>query len=205
MSTLLEQSPQARGIAIAPGPVMRRFAAVLALVCGLAAPAPAEAVTLRDLVELSKQGLGDDLLIALVEAEKSVFHLSAADVKSLKEQGLSDRLLIHLLQTPSLRPDPPSRLHVADAPAPVYEPAPVMIIERIDTIVVPVYVPVRSERAHRRFDHRERARDDDHDGGRDSGAARRLSKKSSTEYWGYGGKLRPDAWGQPKTKQPKKK
>ncbi|HUF22618.1 MAG TPA: hypothetical protein VMN81_00720 [Vicinamibacterales bacterium] len=182
------------------------------LVCGLAAPAPAEAVTLRDLVDLSKQGLGDDLLIALVEAEKSVFHLSAADVKSLKEQGLSDRLLIHLLQTPSLRPEPESRLLIADVPArrAAHEPAPVVIIERVDTIAVPVavpvYVPVPAQRAHRRGADRERVRDDerDRDRGRDGNEARRPSKPASTEYWGYGGKLRPDAWGQPKT-QPKKK
>lgn len=180
---------------------MRRFAAVLVLVCGLAAPA--EAVSLRDLVDLSKQGLGDDLLIALVEAEKSVFHLSAADVKSLKEQGLSDRLLIHLLQTPSLRPDLPSRLYIADAPAPApaSEPAPVVVIEHIETIAVPVYVPVPMHRAHRRP--AERA----HDDGRDSGEARRPSKRASAEYWGYGGTLRPDAWGQPRNdpkKDPKK-
>lgn len=187
---------------------MRRFAAAFVLVCGLAAPAPAEAVTLRDLVDLSKQGLGDDLLIALVEAEKSVFHLSAADVKSLKEQGLSDRVLIHLLQTPSLRPEPASRLYIADAPAParVYEPAPVVIIEHIDTIAVPVFVPVPTRRAHRRGADRDHARDDDRDRdrGRDGDEARRPSKKASTEYWGYGGTLRPDAWGQPR-KQPKKK
>ncbi|HEX6323874.1 MAG TPA: hypothetical protein VFZ36_09125 [Vicinamibacterales bacterium] len=150
------------------------------LVCGLAAPAPAEAVTLRDLVDLARQGMGDDLLIALVEAEKSVFHLSAADVKSLKEQGLSDRLLIHLLQTPSLRPEPAPRLHIADAsPAPVLESGPVVIIERVDTIAVPVFVPVAVERAHRR------------------GPDRRRAKPAAAEYWGYGGKLRPDAWGQP--------
>ena len=184
---------------------MRRFAAVLVLVCGLAAPA--EAVSLRDLVDLSKQGLGDDLLIALVEAEKSVFHLSAADVKSLKEQGLSDRLLIHLLQTPSLRPEPAPRLYIADAPAPapVYEPAPVVVIEHIETIAVPVYVPVPTQRSHRRAADHERARDDDR--GRDGDEARRPSRRASTEYWGYGGKLRPDAWGQPKhdaKKDPKK-
>jgi len=168
---------------------MRQFLAVFVLLCGLSAPA--EAVTLRDLIDLSKQGVSDDLLIALVEAEKSIFHLNASEVKSLKEQGLSDRLLIHLLQTPSLRPAPEPQLHIADQRAPARPIAAerVIVIDRVETVAVPVYVPVAS---HRRA--RDRDRDDDHDGDRDRD--RHREKPASTQYWGYGGKLRPDAWGQ---------
>jgi hypothetical protein len=171
---------------------MRRIAAVFVLVCGLSLPA--EAVTLRDLVDFSRQGLSDDLLIALVEADKSVFHLSASDVKSLKDQGLSDRLLIHLLQTPSLRPEPEGRLFIADAPArpAARAPAPphVTVIERVETVAVPVYVPVA---APRRVHSPDRGRDRDGDG-RDRDEARRPSKPAPVEFWGYGGKQRPDSW-----------
>jgi hypothetical protein len=75
----------------------------------------------------------------------------------------------------------------------------VVVIEHIETIAVPVYVPVPIQRAHRRGADRDR----DDGRGRDGDEARRPSKPSSTEYWGYGGKLRPDAWGQPQ-KDPKK-
>lgn len=168
---------EARGTPFAAEPHMRRWLAVFVLLCGLAAPA--EAVTLHDLVDLSKQGLSDDLLIALVEAEKSVFHLDAADVRSLKAQGLSDRLLIHLLQTPSLRPAPEPRLYIADAPAPA--PERIVIIDRVETVAVPVYVPVPSHHGTRRDD-----RDDDS-----------RSRRPSTVFWGYGGKQRPDSWAIP--------
>lgn len=167
---------------------MRRFLAVFVLICGLAVPA--EAVTLRDLVGLSKQGLSDDLLIALVEAEKSVFHLTASDVKSLKEQGLSDRLLIHLLQTPELRrTSEAAAATAAERAAPAARPverivervieAPpqVVVVERVEAVAVPVYIPVQA-----RDDERERRRDRDRD------------KPATPVYWGYGGKLRPGSW-----------
>ena len=166
---------------------MRRFILSLLFAAGVAAPA--YAVSLRDLVDLSKQGLSDELLIALVEAENSVFHLNAADVKSLKEQGLSDRLLIHLLQTPTLRPAEEPRLHIADArPERAPAPAQVVIVDRVETIAVPVYVPVavagRSPRGH----------DRDHDRDRDTADDEARRKPAPPQYWGYGGKLRPDAW-----------
>lgn len=167
---------------------MRVLLTTFVLLCGLAGRA--EAVSLRDLIDLSKQGISDDILIALVEAEKSVFHLGAADLKSLKGQGLSDRLVIYLLQTPSLRPAPEMTLHVVGqrpADRPVYrepipvqreEPAPqVVIVERVETVAVPVYVPVLVRRERR---------DDDED--------RRERDRERAVYWGYGGQLRPDAW-----------
>lgn len=158
---------------------MRRILAVFVLLTGLSVPA--EAVTLHDLIDLSRQGISDDILIALVEAEKSVFHLGASDVRSLKQQGLSDRLVIHLLQTPALRPAPEPVLHVASrrpeaaATEPMVER--VVIVDRVETVAVPVYVPVAVERRSR-----ERARDDDRDA------------KAEPVYWGYGGKLRPGSW-----------
>ena len=132
--------------------------------------------------------MSDELLIALVEAEKSVFHLTAADLKDLKAQGLSDRLLIHLLQTPASRPAPEPRLIVADArpsrPAPS-RPATVVIVDRVEQVAVPVYVPVPVSRPDRDGDGR-------HDRDRDKDD--RDKKVEKPVYWGYGGKLRPGSW-----------
>jgi hypothetical protein len=164
-----------------PRPFMRRFLVSFVLILGLASRA--EAVSLRDLVDLARQGMSDDLLIALVEAEKSVFHLNASDVKELKAEGLSDRLLIHLLQTPALRPAPEPRLLMADAKPPRSEPRSqpaVVIVNRVEQVAVPVYVPVQVER---------RGRDRHDDDRKDD------KKKDETPvYWGYGGKLRPGSW-----------
>lgn len=175
-------------MACAARPCMRRILAVFVLLAGLSVPA--EAVTLRDLIDLSRQGISDDILIALVEAEKSVFHLSAADVRSLKQQGLSDRLVIHLLQTPALRPPPEPVLHLASqrpaaaAEAPARET--VIVVDRLETVAVPIYVPVpvASER---------RVRDKERDSERDRDHARD-EKRAPPVYWGYGGKLRAGSW-----------
>jgi hypothetical protein len=156
---------------------MRRLFIPLAFTLVLGFAAPAQAVTLRDLIDLSRSGLSDDILIALVEAEQSVFRLDAIDVQRLKQQGLSDRLVIHLLQTPTLRAEAQrnDRLAYGPAPAPVVQPAQdVVVIDRVETIAVPVYVPVVVERP-------------------------RPEKPAKPVYWGYGGKRRPDAW---KEKEP---
>ena len=153
---------------------LRRVFVAAALV--LAVALPAQAVTLRDLVDLSKSGLSDEILIALVEAERSVFHLDAADVRELKRQGISDRLLLHLLQTPAIREE------AARAAAPAYAPDPqpreaapaqqVVVVDRVETIAVPVYYPIYVP-------------------------APRPEKPAKPVYWGWGGKRRPDSWKEP--------
>jgi hypothetical protein len=159
---------------------MRKMLMAFVLICGMASRA--EAVSLRDLIDLSRQGLSDELLIALVEAEKSVFHLSAADVRELKSKGLSDRLLIHLLQTPTLRPAAEVKVLQADARPEASAPAPRAVVvntvvTQVQHVEVPVYVPVPV-----RVDRRDRDEE------------RKDREKAQPVYWGYGGKLRPGSW-----------
>ena len=150
---------------------------LMALMFALATASPALAVSLNDLIGLSRAGLSDDILIALVESERSVFHLDAEDLKELKGQGLSDRLILHLLSTRTLREEAArqaafeQRLEAA-ASAPI-PPAPaepeVVVIDRVETVAVPVYVPVYVEPV-------------------------RPAKPAKPVYWGWGGKRRPDSW-----------
>lgn len=159
---------------------MRRLLIAFSLTLGIAAPA--HAVSLHDLIDLSRSGLSDDILIALVESERSVFRLTPEDLKELKAQGLSDRLLLHLLQTPALREEAARveaferRLEIASQapqPAPAAAPDPeVIVIDRVETIAVPVYVPVPYW-------------------GLPDPSGR---EATAPVYWGYGGKRRPDAW-----------
>jgi len=150
---------------------MRRL--LLSGVLVLATALPARAVSLNDLIDLSRAGLSDDILIELVEADRSVFHLDAATLKRLKAEGLSDRLLLHLLRTPALReaqmqaayeplPEPP-------APPPAPAPPQVVIVDRVEHVAVPVYVPVHV-------------------------VPDTPAPPAKPVYWGYGGKRRPDAW-----------
>mgnify|MGYP003575876813 FL=1 len=119
---------------------------LMALVFALGTASPALAVSLNDLIGLSRAGLSDDILIALVESERSVFHLDAEDVKELKGQGLSDRLILHLLSTRTLREEAArqaafeQRLEAAaSAPIPPAPPAPQDgVIDRVGTLAGPV-------------------------------------------------------------------
>ena len=54
----------------------------------------AMAVTTAQLVELSKAGLSDEVLIALIETDGSTFQLSAADILQLHRAGLSNGVIL---------------------------------------------------------------------------------------------------------------
>jgi hypothetical protein len=181
----------------------------------------AEAVTVRDLIELSKAGLSDPVLLALIDAEHSVFAIDAATIKQLKEGGVSDDVILAVIHSgrtqrteparaPIPPPDPEPRrepevivIDHHDAPqtppAPVAYPAPMAYPV---PIAVPVYVPVPS----RAFDPRATNR-----GSRtiqttvstDQGDVKaRLPLppncvKAQPIYWGFGGQLRPGSYQPP--------
>lgn len=167
----------------------------LALVVGPAA-ANAYAVTIRDLVELSKEGVSDAILIALIETDGSRFKLTPDDIRGVRAQGLSDAVIVAMIRT---RPTAPLRDGVVESLPPVPEPEPaprereVVYVEsppvtvtqtvtqyversrerpRVEytPVYVPVYVPAPKPVEE---------------------------KKEEPVYWGWGGKRRPDAWKEP--------
>jgi hypothetical protein len=175
------------------------FFAVLAVAAG-----GAEAVTLRDVIELSKAGLSDPVLLALIEVDRGIFPIDTATMKQLKQAGVSEAVIVAMIRSgrtpPAQDPDP------AQAPPPRPEPQ-VVVIDHRDApapvavpypVAVPVYVPMRA----RRFP------GDDTIVATfptDAGIVRaRLPVppncvKAEPVYWGFGGKLRPDSWPQPPT------
>ena len=57
---------------------------------------PAEAETVRDVIELSRAGLGDDVLVAVIETDQSVDRPD-----ELRMAGISERVLIAMLRAGS--------------------------------------------------------------------------------------------------------
>ena len=194
-------------------PNMRRaLIAILAVfvVTGVMA-SRAEAVTIRDLIELSKAGLGDDVLIALIEVDQRVFTIDTPTLKKLKEAGVSDPVIIALIRTgrtpkvdpaaaPAPAPEPrqPEVIVVdhhdpAPAPAPVAYPVPV---------AVPVYVPTVGYGYGNRGFRNETVTTVLPT---DQGLVRARVQvppnciKAEPVYWGFGGKLRPGSWEPPPT------
>jgi hypothetical protein len=162
---------------------MRRY--VLLLVALLALwPVRAQALTVRDIVELSRAGLGDDVLLALIEVDPSVFPIDAATLKALRAAGVSDRVIVAMVR--SSRTPPPPLDPVVGPDDPPQAPAPqVVVIEHHDAPIIrevqvayPVYIPIATRSGFRQ--HRDMRRDD--------------RTPAAPVYWGWGGTLRPDAW-----------
>ncbi len=61
------------------------------------APASGYAVTVEDLVALSKAGLADSVLVAVIDADRTVFHLSPEQVIELKKEGIPERVIVKML------------------------------------------------------------------------------------------------------------
>lgn len=187
---------------------MRRVLTALFAVLVLTA-ARADAVTIRDLIELSKAGLGDDVLIALIEVDRRVFTIDTATLKQLKEGGVSEPVIVALIRSgrvprtepaPAPAPEPrqPEVIVVdhhdpapAAAPAPVAYPVPV---------AVPVYVPVPSRsRGLGRHETVTTILPTDQGLVKARVPVPANCVKAEPVYWGFGGKLRPGSWEPPPT------
>jgi len=132
-------------------------AIVLASVFVFANAVPALAVSERDLVALAQAGLSDDVLVALVEADDTVFPLDAPRILELRQQGLSERVIMAMLKNgrhtphapasqagsltaPPVGPaaavpdDPPSLVVIGEQPPPT-------VVQQTSVVVVP-WVPI---------------------------------------------------------------
>ena len=172
----------------------------------------AEAVTIRDLIELSKAGLGDDVLIALIEVDRRVYTVDTATLKQLKQAGVSETVIVALIRSgrtprpepaaaaPAPEPRQPEVIvvdHHDPAPAPAPAPAPVAYPV---PVAVPVYVPVPT--GSRGLGRRETVTTILPT---DQGLVKARVPvppncvKAEPVYWGFGGKLRPGSWEPPPT------
>ena len=190
--------------------MLRRTAFILLAVFALAA-GRAEAVTIRDVIELTRAGLSDQVLLALIEVDRGVFAIDTATVKQLKDAGVSEAVIVALIRSgrtprapePTAEParttyEPPARPELEvividhhDAPAqpPVAVPYPV---------AVPVYLTAPGRHLSRQNTVTTTLQTD-------IGLVKaRLPVpancvKAEPVYWGFGGKLRPDSWQPPPT------
>ncbi len=191
---------------------MRRIAFfVLPLI--LLLPPSASALTVRDVIELTRAGLGEDVILALIEVDSSVFPIDTATLKRLKDAGVSERVIVAMVRSGRMQPptstEPFAPAVIEEARAP--EPQVVVIDHREAPqvrevpVAVPVYVPIPVSNRRVRVSERVSQSADPVD------AAHRLDNRIDDRrredhtppqpqpvYWG--GHLRPDAWGQPPKK-----
>jgi hypothetical protein len=172
---------------------MRQFlAAQTLLALPVGAAAQTHTVTVRDIVELTKAGLGDEALVALIDVNRPVFPVDVETLKGLKDAGVSPAVIVAMIKSGRTPPPPPlplaEPLMVPAVPVtiPAEPPAsPVVVIEHVERVrevpvAVPVYVAVPTRRVHR--------------GASEPRPPVTRPKPVEPVYWGWGGKLRPDAW-----------
>lgn len=196
----------------------RHLPFVLAALVGIAAPA--QAVTIRDLIELTKAGLGEEVLLALVEVDGGVFPVDAATLRSLKEAGVPESVIAAVIRSgrtpiaapvapPLMEPDAADAYAVdpygqATQPAPATYPPEVMYVEGptrtvVQEVPVPYYVTVPTGRPSGRHHSSSRAGVQPSITAPPAIQGPRTNRTdrpapASPTYWGNGGKLRPDAW-----------
>jgi len=167
------------------------FVAVLAL-----SPVRADALTVRDILELSRAGLGEEILLALIDVDRSVFPIDTATLKSLKAAGVSERVIVAMVRSARTPPPVPAEPAIeTEMPSRQQEPQ-VIVIEhqgppqiREVPVAVPVYIPVV-----RHSHHTDDTPDPRQPGHEHATAKDKPDKPVEPVYWGWGGKLRPDAW-----------
>jgi hypothetical protein len=167
--------------------------------------ARADAVTLTEIMQLTKAGVDEEVLLALIEVDQRVFSIDPETITQLKAAGVSPRVIVAIVKSGRTPPPPP--LPEADI-TPPEPPAPqVVVVERPVVHEVPVAVPVPvyvAVGSYSRSRHGDRAQ-----------TPYRPSltlppvppspvsplvdrpeprKRAEPVYWGWGGKLRPDAW-----------
>ena len=115
----------------------------------------ARAVTLEDIVELSQAGIGEVVLIELVEMDDIAYPLTPSRLRALKGAGVSDQVLLALLRSgrsadddrpaAARRHDPP-RTRRSDGCRTRPRAACVPVVTSIVPVPVPVLVPTRPAR-----------------------------------------------------------
>ena len=86
---------------------------VLLLLLAQLIPSTASAITIQDIITLSKAGVSESVLLALVDRDKSVFAIEADELMMLKGAGVSEAVVIAMLKS-GREPEPPAAPPVVD-------------------------------------------------------------------------------------------
>src|SRR5262245_59279013 len=76
------------------------------------------ATTVEDLIKLKNAKVSDEVLIALIESDGSVFYLNADDIVALKQKGLSEKVITAMLETATKHRQAQAKVTPAVPPAP---------------------------------------------------------------------------------------
>jgi hypothetical protein len=185
---------------------MRRLLVITALVLAPSVTATAQTLSTRDVIELSKAGLGEEVLLALVEVNKSVFPVDRQTLKSLKDAGVPANVIVAMVKSGRDQAEP------LLPPQQIEQPAPLMPQDVIDGDGM-----TARERELERQSERAKDRELERDLERIRAIResqylspipvpvpiystlpvqrrREQMKPAAPVYWGWDGQRRPDSW-----------
>ena len=189
---------------------MRRLAMLFALCALCGSTLSAERLSTRDIIELSRAGLGDEVLLALIDVSRGVYPIDPATLKQLKDGGVSERVIAALVRSGReiVVPEPPLAVDASQDDERVQPQPQVIVIERpapeIREVAVPVPVPVylagpvgRVRRTHvNTVPAAQETRFVPFQQGQPL-VSPTVEEPKQPVYWGFGGKRRPDTWPEP--------
>ena len=78
-------------------------------------PAPASAVTIQQVVALSKAGVSDEVVLALIDRDNTIFAIDPEQLVALKRDGLSETVVLAMLRSGRQELPVPSQAASAEA------------------------------------------------------------------------------------------
>ncbi len=94
-----------------------RLGSLSVLLTVLLVASVAEAITVEEIVTLSKLGVQPSEIIAQIDKDRTVFHLQTAQILELRRQGVDDAVIRHMMETPKLFGAPKAPTGGGAAPA----------------------------------------------------------------------------------------
>ena len=93
-------------------------------------PTPASAVSVQEIVALSSAGVSDDVILALIERDKTILTIDPDELVALKRQGVSQAVVLAMLRSGRSQPGTPTPIEAAATQAVV------TVASAPDTVVV---------------------------------------------------------------------
>ena len=75
------------------------LASLLAVALLALAPAVASAATIEEIVRLAKSGVSDEVILTLIERDKTIFTIPPDDLVTLKSDGVSEAVVVAMLKS----------------------------------------------------------------------------------------------------------
>jgi len=78
---------------------MKRWTIGAIVVFGLLYVSAVQAITVDEVIDLSKSGADDSVILAQIQADSTVFHLTVQEILDLKDAGVSDPVITYMINT----------------------------------------------------------------------------------------------------------